>query len=106
MAAPRLAVAAASKSTEPTVAKSAAMETSVEPNAMSEDEMVEVEKTVPAKEANSNDDDRDSVKPVRRGVLIQPSSVGQAIREVIGVVAVDVGRIGVSNAVTGGTPHQ
>jgi hypothetical protein len=37
--------------------KPAAMETSVEPDPMSEDEVVEVVKTVSVKEANSNDDE-------------------------------------------------
>jgi hypothetical protein len=43
----------------------------VEPDAMSEDEVMKVEKTVPVKEANS-DDDKDIVKPVGIAVLIQP----------------------------------
>jgi hypothetical protein len=44
----------------------------VEPDAMSEDEVMKVEKTVPVKEANSDDDDKDIVKPARIAVLIQP----------------------------------
>ena len=63
LAAPRLAVA--------TAMESAAVKTSVEPDAMSEDEVMKVEKTVPVKEANS-DDDKDIVKPARIAVLIQP----------------------------------
>jgi hypothetical protein len=37
--------------------KCAGLETSEEPDAMSEDELVEVVKTVPVKEASSNDDE-------------------------------------------------
>ena len=51
---PNLAVAAA---VETTAVNSAAMKTSVESDAMSEDEVVEVVKTVPVKEASSNDDE-------------------------------------------------
>ena len=40
---------------KPAAVKCAAMETSVEPDAMSEDEVVEVVKTVPVKETSSND---------------------------------------------------
>ena len=57
MGGPRLAVATAVGPTDPPAVKSTAMKTTVEPDAVSEDEMVEVVKTVPAKEANSNDDE-------------------------------------------------
>ena len=95
-----LAVAAAAEPTEPAAARSAAMETPVEPDAMSEDEMVEVAKTVPVKEASSNDDEGVTEPIVIRiaisgVILIQPSGIGQAIREVIGIVAVDVGWIAI-----------
>jgi hypothetical protein len=55
----RLAVAAAVKPAAVKCAamKCAAMETSVEPDAMSEDEVVEVVKTVPVKEPSSNDNE-------------------------------------------------
>jgi hypothetical protein len=56
------------------------METSVEPDAMSEDEVTEVEKTVPVKEANPNYNDRNTIKPVRRAKLIQPSGIGRGDR--------------------------
>ena len=58
---PRLTAAAA---VEPTAVEPTAVEPTVEPDAMSEDEVVEVAKTVPAKEANTRADNGVTVIPV------------------------------------------
>ena len=66
---------------KPAAVECAAMETSVEPDAMSEDEMVEVVKTVPVKDASSNDYEGVTEPIVIRIaisglILIQPSGIG------------------------------